>query len=244
MSFVPAAYQHKPQHESILMLEKEIDLLEEELQQTELALNSFESEIRRSLQPQIVRLRELTSLYKAHKAAKKAKRLAQKRRGKNFKEPSGILRMAAIMPAGPVPAQAVQQELRRLYKEAIVLVHPDKFALEDASTNERATQLTTELNGLYKSGKLEELSDFHEHIISGNAMAHHSRHPGSIANPAALLAHLKKKKVQLDAQLAEYKASPTYTVLNTYKDPYTFIDELRIQFNERIQIMTKRTRKA
>lgn len=243
MSLVPAKITHQ-QHETILTLEKEISLLEEELQDIEQVLNEFESKIRLSLQQQILRLRELNSLYKAQKAAKKARRLAQKKKGKNYKEPKGVIRTPQPSATGPALTKPDQQELKRLYKEAIVLVHPDKFVLEDDSINARATDLTTQLNALYKSGKLEELSDFHEHIISGNAMSHINNQPASIADPAALLIHLKKKKAQLNMLMAEYKQSQTYTILYTYEDPYSFISELRLQFEERILVMEKRTRKV
>lgn len=243
MYLIPAKPVHQ-QHETILSLEKEIRLLEEEMQDIEQELNKFESKIRLSLQQQILRLRELNSLYKALKASKKAKRQAQKKRGKNYKEPKGMIRNPKPAAAGPLMSKSNQQELKRLYKEAIVLVHPDKFVLEDESVNARATHLTTQLNALYKSGMLDELSDFHEHIISGNAMSHISSQPASIADPTALLTYLKKKKAQLITQLAEHKQSHTYTVLNTYEDPDLFISELRIQFEQRIRLMEKRTRKA
>lgn len=243
MSLIPVR-SNQQQHETILALEKEISLLEDELQIIEQRLNEFESKIRLRLHQQILRLRELNGLYKTQKAAKKAKRLAQKKRGKNYKEPKGMVRITQQPATGPALRKPDLQELKRLYKEAIVLVHPDKFVLEDEAVNARATHLTTQLNALYNSGKLEELSDFHEHIISGNAMSHITSQPASIADPAALLAHLKKKRIQLDTQLAQYKQSHTYAVLNTYEDPYSFISELRIQFEERILVMEKRTRKA
>lgn len=244
MCLYPAA--NKQEAENILTLEKEIESLESELWQLEEIINRFEGQIRLQLHQQIGRLRELNVLYKAHKAAKKAKRLEQKKRGKNYKEPAGLIN-TSFTTAGPVLDQHDQLKLKQLYKEAIVLVHPDKFMQADASMLERATQVTVALNVLYKSGKLAELYEFHEHIISGNAITYHklvpAGKPSGIADPAAMLAHLKKRKSNVSSQLSKYKKSHIYNVLQTYKDPCSFIEELRLQFKERIRLMEKRTRK-
>lgn len=244
MSLVPA--ENRQQAARILALEKEIERLESELQKLEGSINQFEGQIRLRLHQQIARLRELNAVYKAHKAAKKAKRLEQKKRGKNYKEPKGLTN-APFNPAGPALDKDDQLKLKQLYKEAIVLVHPDKFVQADATLVEKATQITVELNALYKSGKLEELYEFHEHIISGNAMTYHrmspAGKPSDPADPAALLVQLKKRKSLLSSQLSEYKKSHLYSVLETYENPGAFIEELRLQFDERIRLMEKRTRK-
>ncbi len=113
---------------------------------------------------------------------------------------------------------------------------------DDARTNEQANALTVQLNALYQSGDLQELIDFHEHILSGNAMAHIPYQPSTIADPDALRTYLRKKRDELAQQLEALKQMHLYTVLQTYAEPLTFIDELRIQFVERIQLLQKRTR--
>ncbi|GHA80619.1 J domain-containing protein [Pontibacter akesuensis] len=237
--------KYEPQPDKRLnLLEKEIAALEAELSQAEREVNTFVVQIRSRLHVQLNRLHELADLYRQQKKAKMAKRLAQKKKGKNYREPQGIQKTETGLQEKSTPATASQQELKRLYKDAIRLVHPDKFVNEEADKSERATALTVQLNDLYESGDLDELKGFYEHIISGNAMSHVAYKPGTAANPAAMLAFLQKKKQELEQALQEAKSSQLYTVLTTYPQPETFIAEVAQQFEERIKLLEKRTRKA
>ncbi len=237
--------QMKLQEQDLQILELEISNLEEELQALETKLNHFEAHIRSKLYFEIRRIQELTVRYKQLKQAKKAKRLEQKKRGKNYQEPIGLKRSS--------PQVALKQEqlsvdklqmLKRMYKEAIVQIHPDKFANENAEKAKRATALTVRLNALYKQEDFEELSLFHQHIISGNAMSHVFAQPETIVNTTAMVDYLNNKKRSLLQNLAQAKQTSTYVVLTTYSNPYTFIDELREEFSQRIRQLEKRTRKA
>src|SRR5688572_21057518 len=223
-------------------LEKEIAFLEKELAKAEVEINTFTAQIRSRLYNQIKRIHELSALYKQQKNAKKAKRLEQKKKGKNYREPQKFPTNLPDKPGTDIQAVTDQQELKRLYKEAIRHVHPDKFVNEDEAKTEKATALTTQLNDLYESGNLDELKGFHEHILSGNAMSHIPFKFESIPDPESMLAFLRKKKEELSKSLLEVKASELFKVLATYPEPLTFIDELKLQFEHKISQLEKRTR--
>lgn len=228
----------------ITTLEREIAVLEKELQAAETELNAFTGQIRAQLHNQILQIRELRDLYKKHKAAKKAKRLEQKKKGKNYREPKALAQTNNGIAGNPKPAQPNQEELKRLYKEAIRQVHPDKFATEEPEISDRATALTVQLNEIYDSGDLTEMQGFYEHIISGNAMSHVPYQPETLANPEAMLLFLQKKQHELAAALTELKTSQLFVILKTYENPLTFIPELRQQFEDQIKLLQKRTRKT
>lgn len=233
--------------EQIKALELETELLEKELSALEYDINVFESEIRSALYMQIRRIRELTETYKNLKRAKKNKRLEQKKRGKNYQEPVGLKQTGPRIRESKEnqgAGQADQQELKRLYKEAIVRVHPDKLTDADEDTTQRATALTIELNKLYKSGDLDELNSLHEHILSGNAMTHERFKPETLASPAAMLNFLKKRKADLTAEIENLKKSALYQELILGKNHAEFINDLRMQFEQRIVQLEFRTRKA
>ncbi|KAA9345954.1 J domain-containing protein [Adhaeribacter soli] len=238
-------YKPTPQADKrIAALENEIAILEKELLSAETELNTFTTQIRQQLQGQIIRIRELTDLYKKQKAAKKAKRLEQKKKGQNYREPKELRRSDNGIQSAEKAAKPDEQELKRLYKEAIRQVHPDKFTNEEPEISDRANALTVQLNAIYDAGDLEELQGFYEHIISGNAMSHVPYKPETVANPEALLDYLQKKQQELLAALNEIKTSQLFEVLKTYDNPLTFIPELRQQFDERIAVLEKRTRKG
>ena len=233
-----------PLHQQINFLENAIAQLEKELAAAENDLNVFSAQLRTQLQPQIRQIQQLTAIYKKLKADKKAKRLEQKKKGKNYREPTALKQATAAPSHAAKPAPENQQELKRLYKEAIRHVHPDKFAGEGAGKTDRATEVTMQLIDYYESGDLEELKGFYEYIISGNAMSHVPYQPETVADPATLLVYLQQKQEELLRALAEIKNSELYHVLQTYAEPLTFVHELRQQFEQKILQLQKRTRKA
>jgi hypothetical protein len=227
------------QEKQLEKLELEIRQLEADLLDVEQKINAFTQLVRSRLASQIRLLNELTDLYKAQKEAKKEKRLDQKRRGKNYRPPTQILARQATLSLRPVTSD----ELKRLYKEAIVRVHPDKYAADDEQTSLRATEVTTELITLYQAGELDALRDYHEYILSGNAMAYVPFSRNTSPDPQSLLDFLTKKRDELRQRLTEMKESRLYEVLVTYEEPARFIEELRQAYAERIETFRKRTRR-
>ncbi|AYB30067.1 hypothetical protein [Chryseolinea soli] len=237
------AHHPNPSAETIRAIEGEIAALEAELGGLEARINAFETRVRVALQPQIARLKELTALYKRLKNEKKEKRREQKKKGKNYKEPQGLKKTGPAKKLSPADERE-EEELKRLYKEAVVRIHPDKFVNGDPELSERATTMTAQLNFLYDAGDLQELSALHQHILSGNAMSHVPYKPQTLVDPNAMVTYLRKKRDEMVQALEALKASEWYGIINAHPEPTTFIDTLRPQFEERIQVLTKRTRKA
>ena len=228
--------------DAIALLEKEIALLESELLELENAVNTFKAQIRTALSAQIQQIQELTILYKNQKQAKKLKRLEQKKRGKNYKEPLGLKTNDASFTAQKLVSAEDNQELKRLYREAIVQIHPDKLVDADDELNERATAITGQLNEVYKNGDLEELNRLHEYIISGNALTYIPDQPETVNDLPAMIQFLQQKKLKLQQLLHEIKTSAIYELLMSRKDMPELISELKIQFEERIVTLQKRTK--
>ncbi len=224
--------------ESISKLEGVIKTLELEITEIEHKLFPFEQSLRNAIADLLVEERELTILYKKQKKAKKIKRLAQKRKGKNYKEPIGII---------PLKKKTTEKEIetlrerKRLYKEAMLFVHPDKFSMEE-NEQEKANEITTKLIEIYKSGTFEELQSYHAHIFSGNTVVKLKEIPSKIQvrvdNSEYLKQEIERLKIQLKTLLEKY----TYKVLITYKKPMSFVDELTTYYNDRIFKLKKRTR--
>lgn len=224
-------------------LRKEIAALDAELERLKKDLSPFETAIHTRLAKEIGRVRDLSGIYKQQKAEKKAKRLEQKKRGKNYKEPKQLLLNRKKEEGITGLTLTEQKELKRIYKEAIVQVHPDKFNQSEDEKIRQATALTVRLNKIYKGGDLDELMNFYETIIGGNELTYIERSSEPVADPKARIASLKRKKEALANQLEQLKSSYLYHILTSYENPFSFIDELQIQFQERIKQLEKRTRK-
>ncbi|WP_028890108.1 hypothetical protein [Tenacibaculum ovolyticum] len=220
-----------------LDLKERIVYLKNEISQIENRLFPFEQSLRNAISDLLVEERELTTLYKNQKKAKKEKRLAQKKKGKNYVASTGL---KVIDKSASLSDASNQQEKKRLYKEAMFHVHPDKFSLKE-NEQELATDITTKLIEIYKTGTLEELQAYHAHIFSGNTsivLKNSSKQKNSIDTNA----YLKNEITTLEYQLENLVSSHTYTVLTSYTQPMLFVNELVAYYSDRIFKLKKRTR--
>jgi len=223
-----------------LLLKAQIQALKEELKLIEQETQAFEAKLRFILIDMIIEEQELSDLYRKMQKAKKEKRLKQKKRGKNYKEPTGIKIIPKPIGAS-VNSKEENVERKRLYREAMMHVHPDKFSMSENKID-MATNLTSKLIEIYKAGNLIELKRFHAHIFSWNTplQSEHTRKSVSTFEDN----YLKQEKEVLEQQLILAKNRPTYRVLRNYKDPMLFAEELKAYYTNRLFKLRKRTRKA
>jgi hypothetical protein len=135
-----------------------------------------------------------------------------------------------------------EKEKKRLYREAMLHVHPDKFSMKENKID-IATEVTSKLIEIYKYGQLNELKLFHAHIFLGNALEETSIHSNKLINVSNDIYLIQEMGV-FKQKLAQAKARPTYRVLKDYVNPMTFADELKLYYEDRLFKLRKRTRKA
>jgi len=221
-------------------LEEQIHLLQGDLEKIQSQIHAFESLLRTELSDLIVESQELFSLYKQIKKAKKAKRLEQKKRGKNYKEPKGLLRSPGKKKSLLKPEQ--RKEKKRLYREAMLHVHPDKFQMNEKDT-EVATEITSRLIEIYQTESLERLQAYHAHIFNGNTNIILT----DTASKVKIVAkdnHLQQDIKRLEKEIEIAKNDHLYKVLTEYESPMTYVDELKEYYELRIVQLKKRTRKG
>ena len=181
---------------------------------------------------EIIEVQELTVLYKQQKTAKKLKRLEQKKRGKNYVPPKAGLTVTI----SKEETTENKSELKRLYRETMLLVHPDKFSTTNLE-QELATDLTTQLVNIYQEGDLESLKSFHAKLTSTNP---DSKAESKVENN--LSGALETKLAQLTENLASLKSDHLYQVLESYSDYSIFINKLQEYYKDRITKLKRRTR--
>lgn len=229
-----------PNHIEQKELPEQIQLLQQELEKIQDTTRNFEALLRSRLSDLIVESQELFILYKQIKKAKKAARLEQKKRGKNYKQPQG-LRPIPKKKENIIPLEE-QKEKKRLYREAILHVHPDKFFKNEKQTD-IATELTRKLIEIYKTGSLETLQAYHAHIFKGNTPI--------ILNDTALKIKIfskndywQQEKEKLKKAIDLARNNQLYKVITEYEEPLVFVDELKRYYEDRIFKLKKRTRKG
>lgn len=211
-----------------------LKLLQEELDAIKSQTHTFEATLRAHLMDEIILEQELTVLYKEQKAAKKQKRQAQKKKSKGALDPK-------IVCSTKAPVSKVREEekakRKKLYREAMIQVHPDKFSLE-ADKQDLATEMTCKLIELYAMGSLEELEAYYRHIFKGQ-MLEIKDSQTKIAAPDTYLAD---EIARVETLIQEAKAKQTYQVLMTYPEPMDFLKELKAYYEDRLFKLRKRTR--
>jgi hypothetical protein len=223
-------------HTEIQLLQEEINGLRSELQGITDRTSAFESKLAAGITDYIIEEQELTLLYKQQKKAKKDQRNEQKKRGKNYRSPMETL---PIAPKAPTLHVGEQREKKRLYREAMLFVHPDKFSLQ-MDKLDLATEVTTKLIEIYRSGDLETMRAFHAHIFNGNTLLAPFSQPERTSRSGLDYLVLERDKLITDLELAKNKY--TYKILSTYEDPMLFLEELKAYYQDRIYKLKKRTR--
>lgn len=222
------------------LIKVKIKTLQQELHTIEQKTTAFEVILRSHLINELIEEQELTVLYKKLQQQKKEKRLAQKQRGKNFKDTKTLKLTAKTIVENT--NEVDKNEKKKLYREAMLHVHPDKFSMNHEKID-LATEITTKLIEIYQTGSLNDLKTFHSHIFSGNALEDYA---SQSVQKIDLIEdnYLQIELENLINKLEIAKAKHTYKVLTEYENPLSFISELKEYYNDRIFKLRKRTRKA
>src|SRR5690606_10289491 len=223
-------------HPQIQQLQAEINTLRSELRAITDRTAAFESALAPKIADYIIEEQELTLLYKQQRKAKKDQRNEQKKRGKNYRPPVDTSPVPIATP--PLKDVREQQEKKRLYREAMLFVHPDKFSLQ-MDKLDLATEITVKLIEIYRSGDLKTLRAYHAHLFNGNTLLAPVVQQKRTSQSGMEYLILERNKLIKDLELAKNKH--TYKVLSTYDDPMLFLEELRAYYQDRIYKLKKRT---
>jgi hypothetical protein len=221
-------------------LKLKINVVKAEIEKVKLELNEFEVILRNFVLDDMIEEQELATKYRNFQKAKKAKRQAQKRKGKNYKEPTGIVKTKP----SPIQNEPDEQKAlrKKLYRETMLLVHPDRVG-GDERYKETATEVTSKLVEIYNSGDLDELQLFCAHIEQEQV----SRELDFIElkdDIDASSAYYENELQKYEMLLQELRSKHTYEVLTTYERPIDFAQELKDYYKDRIEKLKKRTRKV
>ncbi len=221
-------------------LKLKINVVKAEIDKIKTELNEFEAILRNFVLDDMIEEQELAAKYRNFQKAKKQKRQAQKRKGKNYQEPVGVV--ATQPKVATEEPEETKKERKRLYRETMLIVHPDRVGGDDRD-RESATEVTARLVDIYNSGNLEELQLFCAHIQQEQANSGIELPEINIENDAST-AYYQNELSKYESLLQELKSKHTYEVLTTYERPVDFAQELKDYYKDRIEKLKKRTRKV
>lgn len=217
-------------------LQIEIKQLSNKVQTVKTEIFEFENFLRSELESEIIEEQELSVLYRNLQKEKKQKRLAQKKKGKNYKEPKTLPAVSIISEEEKIESK----DKKKLYKQAMLMVHPDRFS-NNQEDEHLATEITTELIRVYKHGTLIELQQLHQQITSQKNLTEINI---STVKQLDTLELLQQKKEDLQKEISQLQKRHTYVVLTTYANPKEYLQEIKSYYDDRLFKLRKRTRKA
>lgn len=212
-------------------LKIKIEQLKETIQSVQYKIHQFENFLKTHLMDEIILSQELYALYKSQKKAKKEKRALQKK--SKFSQPA----LVSIAQKSSQQTTTLVYK-KKLYKEAMAKVHPDKFYQMDEAVA-IANELSLELIKIYQEGTLVELEQFHQQVFKANSIHQIKFNQERYLNSEK---SLKEQLQDLQIQLEVLTKSQLWYVLETYENPYSFLEELKEYYADRIFKLKKRTR--
>lgn len=111
-----------------------------------------------------------------------------------------------------------KKELKKLYKNASILCHPDKFINESIEIQQQAEELFKELNEANSKNNIKRVTEILENLKKGILKPNAG---GKISDKERLketLVQLKNKLIQLEKNLKDLKESETYQSIININD--------------------------
>lgn len=228
-------------HEATSKLKFEIELLDQELRELQQNLKPYENLIYEQLRNEFGQLATLSELHKKYTKDKKQKRQEQKERGKNYKAAKNLIKANPKETNVSTNKDLIKADLKKIYREAINKIHPDKISHKsDETAIYTATELTAQLNKLYKNGDLEDLKFFYYTLTDENLLKTNGPNKNLPANDYYKL--LIKEQQNLEAEIKALMDTSFFYYFNQNKKPQEFIDDLRERLLIKIKKLKKRTK--
>ena len=120
--------------------------------------------------------------------------------------------------------EAAKKELKKLYRKASMICHPDKV---QASQQALAQEVFTELETAYKRNDIERVRSIYEELQSGKMMVSKSQAISEVQALKSTVALMRRKLEQWLASVRELENSETYQTISTIADWNVYFSDTR-----------------
>jgi phosphatidylserine/phosphatidylglycerophosphate/cardiolipin synthase-like enzyme len=225
----------------IAATQAEIASLTEEKNSLELQIQQLELNAAAQTHELMLRLKEIQMKIAEKKATLTRKKQdlqhAQEKQQEFFAYQQNYQQQHQQAPS-PTLDSSDQELLRKLYREACMLAHPDRFA-DDPQKAKEAQQIMQELLAARQRNDLQTIQNILQKLKDQTAFLSDI---DSIQNPDALhtiLKRLLEQKEQLQLQIEQLKNTDSYRILLQYPDPNQYFELLKQQLQTQIKILEK-----
>ena len=132
-----------------------------------------------------------------------------------------------------------KRELKKMYREAVMICHPDRFTLAEKNIQDKASEFFKTLSEANERNDIAGVKGLLEKLKRGILDVLFGRQN----NKELLLLELKEKKNKYKYKLTvlqQYKESEVIQILNTHSDTQVYFTRLRIELQKELELWSSR----
>lgn len=133
-------------------------------------------------------------------------------------------------------AESEQQELKRLWRQASKLCHPD---LVDDALKAEATMLMARLNQARQQGDLSAVKKILARLMQGQQPKADDDRPGNLAQLQKQITQIRQQIVALKTELAELEKEGAWQLVTTLRDPEGYFRQQEKAMSNTIHALEK-----
>jgi hypothetical protein len=183
-----------------------------------------------------LRLKELLASEKAKLNKKRVYEEEAERWRNEYKKTSDSIEKANTNK--PQLEERAREEMGKMYKQAIRLIHPDRFS-NDPDKHTIATQITQELIAAYKAGDIKRVEEIWHNIQNGLIFISDLLKSDDVEVLRSYLHKLKSRYEELSKKLEELTRNETLVAAEQYPDFSEYVEICRQQLIRDIEILKK-----
>ncbi len=218
----------------IFYLDTEISKLSTEIAENEFVISEFETLLKKSVGDLVLKKLYLEKIL--HEIIAKLTRKQED--NEKLTEKEDVLREyeesleKAIRQEIPKTDPETEQEMKKIFRECMMMIHPDRYA-DDPEKEDEANQIAAALNDAYKKKDFEKLQQIHEDLNNGIAFKSEWIASNDLAMLMKIIEKLKNRRQMLIDELDSLRSHFVWRVRDkygSYEDYFEFLKK-EIQSN-------------
>jgi len=132
-----------------------------------------------------------------------------------------------------------KRELKKKWRQASFLCHPDKFINESPKVQLQAEAVSKELNDAYEKNDLKRVSEILENLKNGNLNFAKTSQIADKEKLKVTIANLRQKISELQHIITEIKESETFQIINNIEDWEDYFNNQKAELEKELESLKK-----
>lgn len=208
-------------------LELQLNALENELVETEKVIHEFLVRHTKELGALIIELLELRKVSAKTTEEKEEAEQDEKAYHEGYEANKDIV----------IPDLTAQEkkDLNKMYREASMLCHPDRFANEPPERQKQAEEMFKELANAYSNNDTAKVQEILQKLKNGNLPVDPANAPSKKDTIKATLEILKNKSTAITQKIIELKETETYITATDNADWDVYFANAKVKLQKQIE---------